>query len=218
MGKNSELERLFGEWKANYSDKDGFIYDGIIDENLYNMAEHKVLFIMKEPNDPKKGSWDFRTWWKKKIKHRFSRRIAEWAYGILDNNFPPYDSIWSKNAYSKVQEALNSIAFMNVKKTGGKDASSKSEINRIIKRDRDSIHEEIKIINPEIIILGLSWRSSVELLFPNLNWHNTGYSIIISKYGNAKIIDFYHPSSRSSPVALYCLLEKIIKSKQFSSL
>jgi len=82
----------------------------------------------------------------------------------------------------------------------------------------DFIHQEIGIIEPEIIILGISWKKIRTELFPKLEWKNSGYDVAIAKYKKSKIIDFYHPSSRNAPSAAYSLLQNIIRSKQYKEL
>ncbi len=92
--KTEQLNELFGEWEAANPDYHGkFICDGIINEDIYNRTNPKVLFIAKEANQddaPEEG--DFREWWANDIRHPFTYRLAEWAFGIL-NDFPPFEEI-----------------------------------------------------------------------------------------------------------------------------
>lgn len=172
---------------------------------------------MKEPNDPNQESWDYRDWWNEEIYHGFAYRIAEWAYGVL-NDFPPYDEIWPENDSARAHHALKCIAFMNLKKSGGNGKSEEKQINKYVKRDKDLIQNQIDIINPEIIITGLTWASTSELLFPHLDWKYSGYVIEITNYKGAKMIDFYHASSRNAPSASYSLLQNIVGSSAFKNL
>ena len=146
--KNQRLDKLFEDWRNRYKKADNFVKDGIINEALFESASQKILFITKEPNDPKHEGTDFREWWKKEVFYGFSYRIAEWAYGIL-NRFPPYDKIWTNNDASIALKSIQSIAFMNVKKSGGGGSSKEREINDYIKRDKKFIYNEIDIINFE---------------------------------------------------------------------
>ena len=218
---NNQIDDLFDRWSKNYGDGDNFVKDGVINESKYNKASKKILFITKEPNDPNKEGTDYREWWNEGMQYTFSYRIAEWAYGIL-NDFPAYDNIWPKSngKYddSLALAAIQSIAFMNVKKSGGKGYSLENEINEYIKRDFQFIHEEIDIINPDIILIGMSWTSTVDLLFPGVKWFPSGYATVLGRHKNSKIIDFYHPSSRGGVVAPYCLLQNIVNSKAFKDL
>ncbi|GAG86637.1 unnamed protein product [marine sediment metagenome] len=107
---------------------------------------------------------------------------------------------------------------MNIKKVGGSGSAKFDQIMDHTRKSFDFIHQEIGIIEPEIIILGISWKEVRTELFPNLEWKNSGYDIAIAKYKKSKVIDFYHPSSRNAPSAAYSLLQNIIRSKPFMEL
>lgn len=217
MTKNDQLNQLFEKWKQHVNGE--IKLDGIINEELYNNADPKILFIEKEPNDPKQEAGDFREWWKKGIKFSFSIRIAEWSYGILEK-FPEYDSVG--RSYDEAYAAIQNIAFMNIKKTGGQGSSQIKDIINHIENDEiyRLIHKEIVIINPDIVILGLSKRKLRNKLFPGVEWKDSGYDVAIGllKEVNARVIDFYHPSSRNAPSASYSLLQNIINSEKFKTL
>jgi hypothetical protein len=216
QNKTEQLNQLFDEWELAVPEYKGkFVRDGIINEQLYQTASPKILFIMKEPNDPKQETWDFRDWWKDEIKYTFSYRIAEWSYGLL-NNFPQFDDIRLKEG--SLQKAIQYIAFMNIKKSGG---SGNSEYNRMmehVQMNFDNLHRQIAIISPDIIIMGTSWNELRDGLFPNIDWVKSGYDILIGKHDKSKVIDYYHPSSRNAPAAFYSLLQNIVTSDKFKLL
>ncbi|MFD2100125.1 hypothetical protein [Flagellimonas iocasae] len=216
MSKTEQLNNLFDEWQLKIPEYRGkFIMDGINNEDLYSKAKTKVLFLTKEPNNPNQEAGDFREWWKEGLKYTFSHRLAEWSYGIL-NDFPEYEKIWiDKDDYNN---AIFSIAFMNVKKVGGKGRSNYSEMEEHLLLNKDLLLRQIEIIQPNIIIMGLSWKKMRNLLFNNVKWQNSGYNVSIGKYNNAKIIDFYHPSARNAAAASYSLLQNVIQSKAFQKL
>ena len=109
---------------------------------------------------------------------------------------------------------------MNVKKIGGGSLSEYENIINSVKKDFNFVHKEIEIIAPDIIILGLSWKEVRTEVFPDLKdkWQDSGYDIAITRFNKAKVIDFYHPSSRNAPSASYSLLQNIINSSAFKSL
>jgi hypothetical protein len=119
--RTEQLNFLFEEWESSVLDYHGkFVRDGVINETLYNDTTPKILFITKEPNDPSQEKGDFRKAWMDGIKYTFAYRIAEWSYGIL-NNFPEYDQIWKD--HTAPNNAIQQIAFMNIKKSGGGGSS-----------------------------------------------------------------------------------------------
>jgi len=214
--KTNQLNNLFDQWENSIQEYKGrFVKDEIIDEELYDKAKHKILFITKEPNNPEQEPGDFRDWWKNELIYTFSYRIAEWSYGLL-NDFPQYDEIWSTKDAG--QKAVQSVSLMNIKKSGGKGNSEYNEMMQHLSKNFEFLHQEIDIINPEIIIIGVTWKELRIALFPDIQWQNSGYGILIGKHKNAKVIDYYHPSSRNAPPASYSLLQNIIRSSQFKSL
>ncbi len=213
--KTEQLNQLFEEWIKSMSNYKGkFVKDGINDDTLFEKAEHQILFLMKEPNNPEQKEGDFRDWWKENISGTFTKRIAEWSYGIL-NDFPEFDTINNINGLN----ALHQVAFMNLKKIGGGGNSIYNEIELHYRNSELFVQRQIEIIKPKIIILRISFNEKLRnSIFPNVEWKQSGYGIQIGKFKDIKIIDFYHPSSRSSSAATYSLLQNIIQSEKFKSL
>lgn len=214
MNKTAQLNALFEEWQLAMKDElGGFVADGIIDEQLFEQANRKILFITKEPNNPTQKAGDFREWWQQPLEGGFSMRIAEWAHGLL-YDFPVFDSISDEQRH----KAIGSIAFMNLKKVGGGGSAEGSTISEHTKKYHNYLLREIDIIQPDIIITGISGMPLREALFGKLSWKASGYGIQIAKFNGARVIDFYHPSSRNAPAAAYCLLERVVKSSAFQEL
>ena len=213
--KTDQLNKLFEEWQDR--SEENIKQDGINNEILYDKTTPKVLFIMKEPNDPKKGADNYRKWWEKTIEGQFSIRIAEWSYGIL-NGFPEFDT-FNTNRNLKHQ-AIQQIAFMNVKKVGGMSKANPKTIMEYTRKYLDLIKEEIEIISPDIVILGLlSLKGVSNEIFPDIEWKSSGYGIDIAKYGKAKVINYYHPSATNITSAdYYYSLKNIIQSNAFQNL
>jgi len=113
---------------------------------------------------------------------------------------------------------MQSIAFMNIKKSGGGGRSVYNQMMEHLKINLDFLHKEIDIISPEIIVLGTSWPELRDGLFSDVNWVSSGYDVVIGRHQKSKIIDFYHPSSRNAPAASYSLLQNIVNANQFIQL
>ncbi len=216
ISKTEQLNSLFDEWEQKISEyKDKFVRDGIIDEQFYQTALPKILFIAKEPNNPEQKPGDFRKWWREEIANTFSNRISEWSYGFL-NSFPQYDEIRANKI--SVHKAIHSIAFMNIKKSGGCGNSDFDQMMEHLENNEDFLHQQIDIISPNIIITGTSWKKLRNRLFQKVNWVNSGYDVEIGRHKDAKVIDFYHPSARIPGSASYSLLQNIINADPFQQL
>lgn len=201
--KTQQLDQLFAKWIAARPEYKGFKKDGIINEAYFK--DPRILFICKEPNDPSLSEGDYRVWWNDEMSYAFSRRIGEWAYGIM-HNFPKWNSYTDNDSH----HALKSIAFMNVKKTGGARTTNHTEIKEYIQRDYDFIREEIAIINPSIIVCSLGLSEITRMALPVItDWVDTGYEVAYSKSGSRIVVDFYHPSILAPGVMSYVLLEKV---------
>ena len=219
------INALLFEWQnSDIQYSDNFRFDGIIDEEKYQNASPKVLFICKEPNSKNHNErfvGDFcKEWREEGAQYPFAYRIAEWSYGI-QNKFPPLDELFNLKSWeTPYRNALSSIAFMNLKKSPGRGKSLYSEMSNSLKREKRFILEQINLIAPEVIILGLSWKALRDDLIdiPAGDWKQSGYQISICRWNNMKIIDFYHPSSRTPPAASYSLLQNIMNSEVFKFL
>ena len=216
MTKTEQLNLLFKNWETEIPEYKGkFIQDGINNEDLYLKAATKVLFLTKEPNNPNQEAGNFREWWKEGLKYTFSHRLAEWSYGIL-NDFPEYEQMWhDKEGFNN---AIFHIAFMNIKKNGGKGLSNYTEMEKHLLQNKVRLLKQIEIIEPDVIITGLTWKKLRNQLFDKVSWKHSGYNITIGRYHTAKIIDFYHPSARNAAAASYSLLENVMKSNSFKEL
>jgi len=217
MIKTTQISELLGEWKMQFPfEESDFYADGIINEELYMQSPpgKKLLFLTKEPNainHEKNSDRSFVTEWNTMVpEYFFAIRIAEWAYGI-HHDFPPFDGI-PKNRH----EYLKRIAFMNVKKSGGKGLAINKTIAETTREQLDNIRKEIDIIEPDIIITGLSEEKIRQILWKDIAWKDSGYTCKIGRHENTKIIDFYHPSCRAPAAATYSLLQNIVRSDAFN--
>jgi hypothetical protein len=211
-----QLDTLFDELEKAHESYNGCLKrDGIVDEVRYSNQNTKVLFIAKEPNDPEQTPGDYRTWWMNEgLQFKFTYQLAEWAYGVL-NDFPPY---LEANKYENKFEALKSVAFMNLKKSGGGATADGSEIYQYAKNTSSFLQKQIKIIAPDIAVCSIGDWGPWECIFPNAAWKQDGNGMWIAKSENTKIVSFGHPSNRYPHVMNYCLLEKIVTSDMFLAL
>jgi len=169
---NQKLNSLFKKWEELIPEYRGrFVRDGIINEQLFNDTTPKILFIGKEPNNPEGTIGDFREEWNLGVSYTFARRIAEWSYGII-NGFPKFDLISEKPG--SLEKSLKRIAFMNIKKSGGKGNSEYNTMMDHAKRNADLINDQIEIISPDIIITGTSWEELRNIIFPSVKWEKSG--------------------------------------------
>lgn len=182
------------------------ILDGIINEDLYNKASYKILWLLKEPYDlgDGKGGWDLREGINKEpdvyAKYKTLKNISIVTSSILNNQ--SYDEVDKVNA----PQILKQIAYINVSKLPGGTQSKYPELENYYKQNESILQEQIKYCDPDIIIGG-----SVLYLYLNtfnLKWeeadplHEMARSYFMK---NGKLfIDAYHPSQITISEQKYC--------------
>ena len=208
MTRTEKLDRLFDDWKRQRPKEAQLMcLDGIVCEQRYEKMKPKILFIAKEPNDPKWDAFDFREWWCQcGPKYTFSWRLCEWAYGIW-NGFPPLAQ------FNNAHDIIRSIAFMNLKKVGGGKQANPDVILNITKRDCTFLRRQIAIIEPDVIVGSVGRDERIwDVLFPDIQFQDSGFDIAVATVKHVKVIDFYHPSYPVPRAMSYCLLGRVFGS------
>jgi hypothetical protein len=199
-----QMQKLFQKWKeSTFQDQSSFIEDGIIDEERWEKTDVKVLFILREAYQEGEftGGFNLVSNLKKEAGENKSkatwRNLARWAF-LLQNRgnsslIATYSSEWPF-----YEESFLSSAIINVKKSGGKKTSDIHEIKEIARRDRDFLHQQIELINSDIICC-CGVFGSVEHYWPEIK--QIGRRLFTtSKY---TIIDYWHPATRWPQDLLY---------------
>lgn len=221
MTKTEKLEHLFTEWeKHNPKYKGPYVKDGIINQEEWDKTTPKILFVTKEPNHRNNPqATDLRQEWNDgEHNYMFAWRIAEWTFGIYHSFKRPFSELYGeKDSYLKY---LQKTAVLNIKKDAGGSTVTASTITTTFENDKDFICKQIDIISPDIIINCQSFNDHItdNLYESDSFWIKTEYGTYIKNWKGRKVIDFYHPSSRTPPPASYALLKDIFLSKPFQSL
>ena len=201
------LDSLFEKWEQRYPN-DKFIYDGIINESLWNKAKWKILFLLKELNlAPRSYSDHLPSIIQKDFRLTCNqepwKEIGQWAYALLHYSARPSFTEAKQNC----REACRSIAIANFKKVAGGNSSSASQIQRYARQDKEFLQKQINIIGPDIIVCcgkNMAFNLAKEL-FDDAN----NADFICSQPESEKMlpgssyrgdrhiwIDFVHPSMR----------------------
>jgi hypothetical protein len=167
MEKNALLNELFEEWLREYKQNgiktEGFSKDGIINEDRFEEADNRILFVLRETNNfPSSNDYqgDLRRFLNETLKYQIWCTVGRWAYWLL-NDFPAYHS--NVNV-SVIHGTLRQTAVLNLKKLTGDSVSDLDEINETSHRDRIFIKKEVEIIDPQVIVACGTWSHLVWLL------------------------------------------------------
>jgi hypothetical protein len=200
--KHNELDLLIDQL---YNFENGIkpFYDGIINEEMYNQAKVKILWVCKEPYDKRNDSGDFSL--RDEInsdptgyfKIKIMRRIALASYCVLNDS--NYEQALNDD---NVALALKSIAYINLNKLPALTNSSGREryFSQVYSKCKLVLLKQIESYKPDIIIFGntcyhfiedlgivLSSGKNLEYQYKSIFYHN-----------NQLLIDSCHPSFRST--------------------
>lgn len=206
-------EALLNEWAIQALHKDkGFIRDGIIDPQKWNLAPIKLLFINKEARDGEEDdSSDLRTfilrYWNGNVDYKTIATVSALAYGLnkasTDSRlrFPSYE----QPQRSEFKEPLFSSAIMNIKKSDGRPTSNDTDLKKYVNADHDFITRQVALINPQIVICGGVWH-----LIDRLWGAKKIYDSVYEADGRI-FIAFWHPSNRNGEQMMYYALAALVQ-------
>jgi hypothetical protein len=142
-----------------------FVRDGILNIETYLNAPVKILYILKEVNNPDGDLLDMRPCLLNLNETDSDRVDAGWGntwrpiayatYGIFKKmNFQEIqDTIGDINGNAaEILKYMPNIAQINVKKYAGGSRTNKQEIREFYNNYKDLLHEQIDIINPDVLI------------------------------------------------------------------
>ena len=171
MNRINQLNALFAEWRIKHSNesreslaktmngehitKDFFEVDGIICEEAFEKEPKKVLFISAEANaDEYNGKAGVeQTDYRNAYLDYFKSAHDDWGGKMRERICGMYKFL-TKQSDKKLNEMANKFAVMDINKRGGKATIDKGKhLVEYTKVYKDFINREIRIINPDIVVL-----------------------------------------------------------------
>lgn len=205
MNLVQQEESLFEEWRVA---RPGFVSDGVVDETAYLASEQRLLFILKEVNDPDGGDWDLREFMRNGGRSQTWNNITRWIEGIRQL---PAEIAWKQLEPIDEQrriDALSSIAAMNLKKSPGGHTTNLEELNRVAVEDRVFINRQFNLYDPDIVICCGSPTSDTFHSLIDLgaapSWQMTSRGIWFHEFKPGKyVVSYAHPEARVADCLLY---------------
>ncbi|TWH64396.1 hypothetical protein LX59_02343 [Azomonas agilis] len=203
MGIQAQEDALFQEWRAA---RPRFVADGAVDEDAYSSSERRILFMLKEVNDPEGGDWDLRQFIKDGGRSYTWNNITRWIEGIrnLSIDIPWKDLEQVDN--ERRAKALRSVAAVNLKKSPGSHTSDPSEIAVIAEQDKAFLNRQVSLYQADLIICcGVSDTFHWLVAFDRPpEWRQTSRGIAYHEYRPGKFVVAYaHPEARVADSILY---------------
>ena len=205
MSISESEELLFSEWRQKRPE---LVADGVVDENAYNASSPKLLFVLKEVNDPGGGRWDLREFVREGARRQTWDNIARWVEGIRRL---PEDLPWENLEQvdeKRRQESLQTIAAMNLKKSPGGYTTDGTEVSRIATEDKAYLNRQFSLYDPDVVVCcgpSVSWiLHQVVDLGSQPQWRTTRRGIAFHEFKPQKfVIEYCHPEARVWPCLLY---------------
>lgn len=199
--KTQQLDDLFKGWKSTYelSEAARFSEDGILNEEMWDGAKLKVLFVLKErakeTDDFRKVAYD-KPWWEIGYMNYFLQNTTK-------TYIPDFRDI--KQNESEIYRYERMSAILNLKKVMGGSTSIYGQIYDYAERDKDNIKREINIIEPDVMVFGGTFEI-FKLVFKLGNAELADRVYKNPMFGNAIMIDHVHPSQRTRKDMIYYTL------------
>lgn len=221
MTKKQEYENLLEEIrktvKTAYPESTGFAWDGPVNSTLWfeDKIPVKILFLLKEAYGGKKEitkimdnaeRYDDSNTNKKisLLSYTFQQVIASDAFRqrtlTKETLFNEIDKVYDNKpsyASSEHEMAFSNIAVLEIKKTSGGARSNDNEIREHGKLFADKLAQQIKLLQPDIIICGgaVTWKVLTEEIKPfNQEYINTK-GAVVHTINNTIVVSAHHPSS-----------------------
>jgi len=189
----------------------GFVADGFIDEGAFNADGIKLLFVLKEVNDPDGGGWDLRDFVKKGGRPQTWDNVARWVHGIRN-----LDSVPAWDFYKEVSDnfrikTLRSICVINLKKSPGGHTADNGTIWQVMQEDQQYLRKQFSLYNPDVVICGgtgdmFHWIISQG--GENYEWKMTSRGVNHFDWNGVPVLAFPHPLARvPSNILMYAFID-----------
>lgn len=142
--KIKEQNKVFDKHRKKY---DEFCEDGIVSGIDYIMSNFKICYILKETNSA--IGFDLAQFVREGCCGATWNNISRWTAGLLFNK--EFDDVKSISKDDRIKY-LAPIAAINLKKTPGLPYSNNKIIRNYAREDKSYIIDELRAIDPEIII------------------------------------------------------------------
>jgi hypothetical protein len=175
-----------------------YVKDGIIYFDKYSKCKPKILWILKESHAKDKSeSWDHRGFLGWSLVTNYQKwknthgSIVRASHGLL-NQVSDVSKIKHLSQFTKeeVDDIMQNIAVINVKKNVGDSVSNSKEICREYNENKEVILGQIELIDPDVII--------------NCSGVSQIYRDYSEKVEGKIFINTYHPAQTTISRDKYC--------------
>jgi hypothetical protein len=135
------------------------VLDGAVDRDRFDRAQKRIVWLLREVNDPEGNLTDLRSDLKEfadqlRIAPAWTRTfcaVARVSYGLLHPT-DPWER-WCK-VQSEFSTALGDVAVINIKKTAGGASARWNELAAAFKANEEQLRLQLGELKPDIVIGG----------------------------------------------------------------
>ena len=202
MSRIAEKEdRLFAAWASRHK---LLVRDGTVDADEYARSPVKLLFVLKEVNDPGGGGWDLRQFLRDGGRGSTWNTVTRWVEGIQRL---PCIVPWSELSTvdnDRRKRVLRKIAVVNLKKEPGGGTADHDGLRAAAQRDRKFISAQLSLYAPDYVICcgtlvaDLLIGSEAIGVYPlnNDEWTSTRRGVWYRNVDGTPHIAYHHPQAR----------------------
>ncbi len=201
---DDDADELDDRWDEarNYDD---FCHDGILSSDPdgdYFSGERgpRVLYLLKESYG---GFTNIRgqDFTSRSLGHgNFWKMLGMWTYvlnNLVEGDSPDLSDF--NDAHDDEGYGLANVAYVNIKKEGGRSFSSWPDIRRYARKDRDFLNEQIDLCDPQVIVCCGTYRVYSDIICDGDIPIGSQFKPVYDDYNGRIVIDWRHPSFRGSP-------------------
>ena len=202
MHRIAEKEkRLFDAWPSR---QESFVKDGVVDVDEYARSRVKLLFVLKEVNDPGVGGWDLRKFLRKGACGPTWNTVTRWVEGIERlPRIAPWNELENVDNDQR-KRILRKIAAVNLKKEPGAGVADYDQLREAVQRDRQSISDQLSLYAPDYVICcgsdvtALLFGTEPIGVYPldDDDWKSTRRGVWYSMVNGTPHIAYFHPQAR----------------------
>jgi len=194
--------KLFSTWPKTA--KGGIVADGVVDPATFLKQEKRIVFVLKEANDPDGGDWDLREFASRGARAATWNNLVRWTR-ILQA-FPkklPTSEIKTIGQSDRI-ETLKTIAMMNLKKVPGCATAIRQPILDSAREHSSKLHEQLSLYDPDIVVacgdpVFNSLKDFVCAEHTHYRSEKRPHNCHAFSWGKrAQVFDFWHPQTRRS--------------------
>ncbi len=229
---NEKVEKTMNKQKPNFA-SDGIMFRGEIDQyladenerwsnpekenELWENAPIRYLFLTKDQNAGTKDAWDVRSETGRSnedssnIRYLFYRNLMYILYGIIhsEDTLCDYEDFTNEQAIQTYDSAP--LARINVKKQAGGSSIDNNKLKTYIERDKEFLIEQITALDADVLIC-CGYSESIE------DTGNIILNFLIKEiYNFTKINEWIYYDDKTKKVAInaWHLSYRGVKQKDF---